>query len=52
LGSRKSLKIIIEGKAYYVHARDIYRALEDPRFKANVLKLAEPKEATMEKIGF
>jgi len=42
-GSRNSLKIVIEGKAYYVHVRDIYRALEDAKFKAYILKLSEPR---------
>jgi hypothetical protein len=43
-GSRKSLKIIIEGKAYYVHVRDVHRALNDANFKAYILKLAESPE--------
>jgi hypothetical protein len=47
-GSGKSLKIIIEGKAYNVHVRDNHRALEDAKFKVYILKLAEPTETPME----
>jgi hypothetical protein len=38
-GSRRSLKIKIEGKTYYVHVNDIGRALADANFKAYILKL-------------
>jgi hypothetical protein len=44
----KSLKIIIEGKSYYVHAMNIYRALEDAHFKAYILRLASLPELTIE----
>ena len=38
-GSRRSLKIIVEGKTYYVHMRDIHCALYNPVFKAHILRL-------------
>jgi hypothetical protein len=38
------LKIVIEGKTYYVHVQDIGRALADANFKAYILKLSEPSE--------
>jgi hypothetical protein len=41
-GSRRSLKIKIEGKTYYVHLNDIGRALADANFKAYILKLSAP----------
>jgi hypothetical protein len=41
-GSRNSLKIIIEGKVYYVSVNAIGRALADANFKAYILKLSEP----------
>jgi hypothetical protein len=41
-GSQRSLKIIIESKVYYVHVRDIGRALVDANFKAYILKLSKP----------
>jgi hypothetical protein len=44
----KNFKITIGGKAYYVHVRDIHRALEDAKFKAYILKLAAPSKTTME----
>jgi hypothetical protein len=49
-GVPNRLKIIIEGKAYYVHVRDIYRALEDAHFKAYILKLAALPELPIENI--
>jgi hypothetical protein len=33
-GSRKSLKIIIERKEYFIHVNDIHRALDNPNFHA------------------
>jgi hypothetical protein len=38
-GSRKSLKIVVEGKTYFVHVKDVRRALEDAGFKAHILRL-------------
>jgi len=51
-GSRKSLKIIIESKVYYVHVRDIGRALVDANFEAYILKLsAHPSETSQEEVS-
>jgi hypothetical protein len=41
-GSRNSLKIIINGKEYFVHVKDIYRALANPNFPAHILQLVKP----------
>jgi hypothetical protein len=43
-GSRKSLKIIIDGKEYYVHVKDIYKALDNPNFHAHILQLVKPSQ--------
>jgi hypothetical protein len=50
-GSRRSLKIIIEGKTYYVHVQDVGRALADANFKAYILKLAVSPKAPMKNKG-
>jgi hypothetical protein len=38
-GSRKSLKIVVDGKEYFVHVKDIYRTLDKPNFHAHIFKL-------------
>lgn len=38
-GSWKSLKIVIEGKEYYVSVKDIYRTLDNFNFHAHILQL-------------
>lgn len=50
-GSRKSLKIKIDGKDYFIHVKDIYRALDNPNFHAHILQLVKPsiKEAAKPK---
>ena len=46
--SRRSLNIILNGKAYYVNVKDIHRALEDPNFRASILKLTESNPPIIE----
>jgi hypothetical protein len=41
-GSRKSLKIVLDGKEYFVHVKDIYGALDNPNFHAHILQLVKP----------
>jgi hypothetical protein len=43
-GSRKNIKIIIDGKEYFVHIKDIYRALNNPNFHAHIFKLVKPSK--------
>lgn len=40
--SQKSLKIIIDEKEYFIHIKDVYHVLNDPEFKAHILKLMAP----------
>ena len=51
-GSRKSLKIVIEGKTYFVHVKDVRRALEDARFKAHILRLVTPTQPKQIELNF
>jgi hypothetical protein len=39
-GSLKSLKIVMEGKEYFVMVEDITRAIADPLCKAVIVKVA------------
>lgn len=41
-GSRNSLKIVIDGKDYFVNVKDICRALNDPKFHAYILRIVKP----------
>jgi hypothetical protein len=43
-GSRKSLKIVVDGKEYFVHVKDIYRTLDKPNFHAHIFKLVKPSK--------
>ena len=43
-GSRKNLKIVVDGKEYFVHVKDSYRALGNPNFHAHILQLVKPSQ--------
>ena len=43
-GSRQSLKIVIDGKEYFVHVKDFCRALDNANFHAHILQLVKPSK--------
>ena len=41
-GSKNSLKSVIDGKEHFVAVKDIYQALNNPKFHAPITRLVRP----------
>lgn len=41
-GSTKSVKISIDGKIYFVGAKDVLEAIKNPTFAAQIVRLVKP----------